>query len=63
MKECNVPDIGLKKEWFTLFPVALFFSVKLFFPYLLRGVELGQPEERNDAVPRLSRYGKNLYYQ
>ena len=31
-------------------------SVKFFFPYLLRGVELGQPEKRNDAVPMFSRY-------
>lgn len=31
---------------------------KFFFLYLLRGVELGQPEKRNDAVPRFSRYGK-----
>ena len=61
MKECNVPDMESKKGWFTLFPVAPFFSVKFFFPYLLRGVELGQPEKRNDAVPRFSRYGKNLY--
>ena len=63
MKKCNGPDMESKKGWFTLFPVAPFFSVKFFFPYLLRGVELGQPEKRNDAVPRFSRYGKNLYCQ
>ena len=45
-----------KKGWFTLFPVAPSFSVKFFFPCLLRGVELGQPEKRNDAVPMFSRY-------
>lgn len=56
MKKCNGPDMESKKGWFTLFPVAPFFSVKFFFPYLLRGVELGQPEKRNDAVPRFSRY-------
>ena len=54
MKKCNGPDMESKKGWFTLFPVAPFFSVKFFFPYLLRGVELGQPEKRNDAVPRFS---------
>ena len=43
MKKCNGPDMESRKGWFTLFPVAPFFSVKFFFPYLLRGVELGQP--------------------
>ena len=57
------PDMESRKGWFTLFPVALSFSVMFFFPYLLRGVELEQPEKRNDAVPRFSRYGKNLYCQ
>ena len=56
MKKCNGPDMESKKGWFTLFPVAPSFSVKFFFPYLLRGVELGQPEKRNDAVPMFSRY-------
>lgn len=56
MKKCNGPDMESRKGWFTLFPVAPSFSVKFFFPYLLRGVELGQPEKRNDAVPRFSRY-------
>lgn len=56
MKKCNGPDMESRKGWFTLFPVAPSFSVKFFFPCLLRGVELGQPEKRNDAVPRFSRY-------
>ena len=63
MKKCNGPDMESKKGWFTLFLVVHSFSVKFFFPYLLRGVELGQPEKRNDAVSRFSRYGKNLYCQ
>lgn len=56
VKKCNGPDMESRKGWFTLFPVAPSFSVKFFFPCLLRGVELGQPEKRNDAVPRFSRY-------
>ena len=44
MKKCNGPDMESRKGWFTLFPVAPSFSVKFFFPCLLRGVELGQPE-------------------
>lgn len=63
MKKCNGPDMESRKGWFTLFPVDPSFSVKFFFLYLLRGVELGQSEKRNDAVPRFSRYGKNLYCQ
>ena len=55
MKKCNGPDMESRKGWFTLFPVEPSFSVKFFFLYLLRGVELGQPEKRNDAVPRFSR--------
>ena len=41
MKKCNGPDMESRKGWRKLFPVAPFFSVKFFFPYLLRGVELG----------------------
>ena len=32
MKKCNGPDMESRKGWFTLFPVAPSFSVKVLFP-------------------------------
>lgn len=42
---------GIEKGMVHVVSRRPFLFVKFFFPYLLRGVELGQPEKRNDAVP------------
>lgn len=41
MKKCNGPDMESRKGWFTLFPVALSFSVKFFSPICCVGWSWG----------------------
>ena len=47
---------GIEKGMVHVVSRRPFLFCKVLFPYLLRGVELGQPEKRNDAVPMFSRY-------